>query len=114
MATAKKSSLHFGRSGRKVSVERRAGSLDRHVQTLVVIFIAGAVAWSGNATLELKDRVTRLDATVQNLQTSVAGTTVDRWTGTDAKRDREGMQAQIADHEARLRVLENVMRMTRR
>lgn len=96
------------------TVERRAGSIERHVQTLITLGIAGLVAWSASTSLDLKDRVTRLDATVQNLQATVSGATTDRWTGTDAKRDREGMQAQIADHEARLRVLENVMRTTRR
>lgn len=98
-------------------VERRAGTLERHIQTLIVIFIAGGVGWSVKNSLEGNDRMTRLEVITQSVQAEVKTMSGDKWTGSDAKRDRDSLYLRIldgesrlneklADHEARLRAAE--------
>lgn len=98
-------------------VERRAGTVERHIQTLIVIGIAGGVSWSLKTSLETTDRMTRMEVIQQSMRDEVKLMSGDKWTGSDAKRDRDSLYLRIldgesrlneklADHETRVRALE--------
>jgi len=83
-----------------------APGLEKHIQTLIQVVLVALLLWSGSSTLELKDRMVRVEEKLTSLQ----GAANDRYTRTQAayeigslRRDIEGMDKDSELEHARIR-----------
>ena len=63
--------------------------LERHVQTIIVSATIALLGWVLLTTLEIRDRLSRFEERLLNLQTQVNVGTDDRFRATDWRREKE-------------------------
>lgn len=70
--------------------------MERHVQTIIQVVLVALILWSGQSTLEIKDKVARLEEQIRALSKDVATSSNDRYTGAQAARDNEAIHRRFA------------------
>lgn len=83
--------------------------LDRHIQTIVAVIIAGLIGWAGIALQEMQKSIASMAVQISTLQAEVstlrqAGQT--QYTQTEASRDWERYYTDMQEIRARVRSLE--------
>lgn len=73
--------------------------LERHVQTAIQIILVALILWSGQSTLEIKDKVARLEEQFRAVQKDLAIATNDRYTASQATRDFDNLSRRMASLE---------------
>jgi len=61
--------------------------LERHLQTAIQVVLVALIIWFGQSTLDVKDKVARLEEQIRSLQRDISNAAADRYTGSQATRD---------------------------
>lgn len=73
--------------------------LERHVQTVIQFVLVALLLWSGQSTLDIKDKVARLEEQFRAMSKDVNTVASDRYTASQAMRDLENVDKKIANIE---------------
>ena len=73
--------------------------LERHVQTIIQVVLVALILWSGQSTLEIKDKVARLEEQIRALSKDVTTASADRYTGAQAARDFDSIHRRMTQFE---------------
>lgn len=66
------------------------------MQTIIQVVLVALILWSGQSTLEIKDKVARLEEQIRALSKEVANSATDRYTGAQAARDNETLHRRLS------------------
>lgn len=69
--------------------------LERHLQTAIQVVLVTLIIWFGQSTLDVKDKVARLEEQIRALQKDVSAASSDRYTNSQATRDIELINGRI-------------------
>lgn len=93
--------------------DRRKSDVEKHIQTIIAAVLLALVLWAGSTMLDVRDRMTKLEAGGVALQAQVAALQVqltaasdDRYRASDARRDFEARDRRMEKYEERLDRLE--------
>ena len=81
-------------------------ALERHIQTILTGVVAALLAWVGVSLLDLRDRVTRVEVQVLNMQSLIADGTADRFRGVDWLREKARLDDRFFSLQRRVDQLE--------
>lgn len=70
--------------------------LERHLQTGIQIVLVALILWFGQSTLDVKDKVARLEEQMRGLQRDLSTATINRYTSDQATRDFEAVSSRVA------------------
>lgn len=82
--------------------KRPIAGFERHVQTIVTSITLALLLWVGQSLVDLRDRLTRFEERVVNLQAQVQQGTDDRFRGTDWRREKERIDERFLEMGRRL------------
>jgi hypothetical protein len=87
--------------------------VEKHIQTIVVAVCLALLLWAGTTIIDMRDRITRseavltnVNATVQTLQVQLSSASDDRYRAADARRDFDVRDKKILELEGRITNLE--------
>ena len=81
--------------------------LEQHIGTIMQILVVGLLAWSLKTNVEMTTQMGIVQVKLESLQTTVNQGTADRYRGTEAAKDFQGVWAELARHETRIQKLES-------
>lgn len=70
--------------------------LERHLQTGIQVILVALIIWFGQSTLDVKDKVARLEEQIRSIQKDITTASADRYTGTQATRDFESLNRRLS------------------
>lgn len=65
--------------------------MERHIQTAIQIVLVALIIWFGQSTLDVKDKVARLEEQIRSVQRDLTSAHADRYTSAQATRDFEAL-----------------------
>lgn len=68
---------------------------ERHLQTGIQVVLVALIIWFGQSTLDVKDKVARLEEQIRGLQRDFTTANTDRYTGQQATREFEALGNRI-------------------
>lgn len=80
---------------------RRVGTsiFERHLQTGIQFVLIALILWSGQTTLDLKDKIARLEEQFRGLQKDFSAASTDKYSATQATRDMEALASRMTNLE---------------
>lgn len=69
--------------------------MEKHLQTGIQILLVALILWSGNTTLELRDKVARMEEQLRSLQTTSLAATADGYTRSQAQSELGELRRRI-------------------
>lgn len=68
---------------------------ERHLQTGIQVVLVALIIWFGQSTLDVKDKVARLEEQIRGLQRDFTTATTNRYTSDQAARDFEAVSNRV-------------------
>lgn len=68
---------------------------ERHLQTGIQVVLVALIIWFGQSTLDVKDKVARLEEQIRSVQRDLSSANADRYTSQQASRDFESLTGRI-------------------
>ena len=69
--------------------------MERHLQTGIQVILVALILWFGQSTLDVKDKVARLEEQIRGLQRDLSSATTNRYTSDQATRDFEAVANRV-------------------